>query len=103
MLNCASLKGPSRFEIQYQGRFAVKHLRITLVELPATVDGRLDGRMARDIYSLLRFPARGVPLLEAICLQTGYRNTVTLDPQYNRLPGRLDSGDWRRMAETDVL
>ena len=81
----------------------VKDLRITLVELPATVDGRLEGRPAKDIYSLLRLPARGVPLLEAICRKAGYADTVTLDPQYNRVAGRLDVDDWRRLAETDVL
>lgn len=81
----------------------MKNLRITLVELPATVDGRLEGRMAKDIYSLMRLPARGVPLLEAICRQAGYADTVTLDPQYNRHPGRLDAADWQRLAETDVL
>ena len=53
----------------------MKGLRITLVELPATVDGRLDGRLAKDVYSLFRFPARGVPLLEAICRHAGYSNT----------------------------
>jgi anaerobic magnesium-protoporphyrin IX monomethyl ester cyclase len=81
----------------------VKDLRITLVELPATVDGRLDGRMAKDVYSLFRYPARGVPLLEAICRRAGYEDTVTLDLQYNRVPGRLDVDDWKRLAATDVL
>ena len=81
----------------------VKGLRITLVELPATVDGRLDGRLAKDVYSLFRFPARGVPLLEAICRRAGYEDIVTIIPQYNRVPGRLDVGDWKRLADTDVL
>jgi len=81
----------------------MRNLRVTLVELPATVDGRLEGRMAKDIYSLMRLPARGVPLLEAICREAGYADTVTLDPLYNRVPGRLDADDWRRLAETDVL
>ncbi len=81
----------------------VKDLRITLVELPATVDGRLDGRLAKDVYSLFRFPARGVPLLEAICRRAGYEDIVTINPQYNRVPGRLDGGDWKRFADTDVL
>jgi radical SAM superfamily enzyme YgiQ (UPF0313 family) len=81
----------------------VKDLRITLVELPATVDGRLDGRIAKDVYSLFRYPARGVPLLEAVCHCAGYDDIVTLDPQYNRLPGRLDVDDWKRLASTDVL
>ena len=81
----------------------MKNLRITLVELPATIDGRLDGRMAKDIYSLFRYPARGIPLLEAICRQAGYEDTVSLDLQFNRIPGRLDSDDWQRLTETDVL
>ena len=81
----------------------MKGLRITLVELPATVDGRLDGRLAKDVYSLFRFPARGVPLLEAICRRAGYEDIVTIIPQYNRVPGRLDVGDWKRLADTDVL
>jgi len=81
----------------------VKGLRITLVELPATVDGRLDGRLAKDVYSLFRFPARGVPLLEAICRRAGYDDIVTVVPQYNRVPGCLDEGDWKRFADTDVL
>src|SRR5271157_3274512 len=74
---------------------SVKDLRITLVELPATVDGRLDGRIAKDVYSLFRYPARGVPLLEAVCRRAGYDDIVTLDPPYNRAPGRLDVDDWK--------
>ena len=58
----------------------VKNLRLTIVELPATVDGRLDGRIAKDVYSLFRYPARGVPLLEAVCRRAGYDDIVTLDP-----------------------
>jgi radical SAM superfamily enzyme YgiQ (UPF0313 family) len=82
---------------------SVKDLRITLVELPATVDGRLEGRIAKDVYSLFRYPGRGVPLLEAVCRGVGYDDIVTLDPQYNRVPGRLDADDWKRLASTDVL
>jgi radical SAM superfamily enzyme YgiQ (UPF0313 family) len=81
----------------------VKDLSLTIVELPATVDGRLDGRIAKDVYSLFRYPARGVPLLEAVCRRAGYDDIVTLDPQYNRPPGRLDVDDWKRLASTDVL
>jgi len=81
----------------------VSKLHTTLVELGATIDGRLEGRMAKDIYSLFRYPARGTPLLEAICREAGYQDTVSLDLQFNRVPGRLDADDWRRLAETDVL
>jgi len=81
----------------------VKNLRVTVVELPATVDGRLDGRIAKDVYSLFRYPARGVPLLAAVCRRAGFDDVVTLDPQYNRDTGRLDADDWKRLANTDVL
>jgi radical SAM superfamily enzyme YgiQ (UPF0313 family) len=82
---------------------SVKNLRVTIVELPATVDGRLEGRIAKDVYSLFRYPARGVPLLAAVCGRAGYDDVVTLDPQYNRDTGRLDADDWKRLANTDVL
>ena len=81
----------------------MKNLRFTIVELPATVDGRLDGRIAKDVYSLFRYPARGVPLLAAVCRRAGYDDVVTLDPQFNRAAGRLDAEDWKRLADTDVL
>jgi radical SAM superfamily enzyme YgiQ (UPF0313 family) len=81
----------------------VKDLRVTIVELPATVDGRLDGRIAKDVYSLFRYPARGVPLLAAVCRRAGYDDVVTLDPQYNHAAGRLDADDWKRLSDTDVL
>jgi radical SAM superfamily enzyme YgiQ (UPF0313 family) len=74
-----------------------------MVELPATVDGRLDGRMAKDVYSLFRYPSRAVSLLEAVCRRAGYDDIVTVDPQYNRVAGRLDADDWKRLAATDVL
>ena len=80
----------------------MKDLSVTFVELPATVDGRLDGPSAKDVYSLFRYPGRGVPLLEAVCRRAGYEDVVTLDPQYNG-GGHLDADDWKRLADTDVL
>ena len=58
----------------------VMALRITLVELPAPVDGRLP----KDVYSLFRFPARGVPVLEAICRRAGYEDSHQSRPQTSR-------------------
>jgi len=81
----------------------VKGLRVTLVELSATVDGGLDGCLAKDVHSLFRFPASGVPLLEAVCRREGYEDIVTINPQDNCVPGRLDVGEWKRLADTDVL
>ena len=81
-----------------------KDLAVTLIELPSTVDGTLDGRLAKDIYSLLKYPARGIPLLTAIVKKAGYGNTVAINPQYNKeSPGHLDDADWRRLTSSDVV
>jgi radical SAM superfamily enzyme YgiQ (UPF0313 family) len=81
-----------------------KDVSVTLIELPSTVDGTLDGKLAKDIYSLLSYPARGVPLLLAVMKRAGYRDTVAINPQYNRrTPGHLDAGDWSRLLSSDVV
>ena len=81
-----------------------KNLALTLIELPSTVDGTLDGKLAKDIYSLLYYPARGVPLLLAELKQAGFADTVAINPQYNRKsPGHLDDADWQRLMASDVI
>ena len=80
-----------------------RNLKITLVELPATVDGRLNGKLARDIYSLLMFPARGLPTLEAILRANGYADVVSIDPEYTHREGHLNAVQWKRLAESDVV
>src|SRR5262245_46085557 len=81
-----------------------KNLAVTLIELPSTVDGTLDGKLAKDIYSLLKYPARGIPLLLAVAKKAGYHNTTAINPQYNREdPGHLDHGDWQRILSSDVV
>jgi len=79
-------------------------LAVTLIELPATVDGTLEGKLARDVYSLLDYPARGIPLLTAIVKKAGYTDTVAINPKYNRWSrGHLDRGDWARLLASDVV
>lgn len=81
-----------------------KNLAVTLIELPSTVDGTLDGKLAKDIYSLLNYPARGIPLLTAITKGAGFTNTVAINPQYNSAtPGHLDGGDWQRLLSSDIV
>lgn len=80
-----------------------RDLKITFVELPATVNGRLEGKLARDIYSLLMFPARGLPTLEAVLRARGYADVVSLDPEYTHPEGHLTAAQWQRLAESDVV
>jgi radical SAM superfamily enzyme YgiQ (UPF0313 family) len=81
-----------------------RDLAVTLIELPSTVDGTLNGKLAQDIYSLLSYPARGVPLLLAELKAAGYRDTVAINPQYNRRnPGHLSDSDWARLLSSDVV
>lgn len=81
-----------------------RNLTITLVEPPSTVDGRLDGKLAKDIYSLLKFPPRGLPTLEALLRQQGYTDVVSIDPEFNPgTNGRLTPAQWKRLAESDVV
>lgn len=80
------------------------NLTITLIEPPPTIDGRLDGPLAKDIYSLLKFPPRGLPTLEALLRQQGYTDVVSIDPEYNPgTNGRLTPAQWKRLAESDVV
>ncbi|HWC77768.1 MAG TPA: radical SAM protein [Blastocatellia bacterium] len=81
-----------------------QHLSVTLIELPSTVDGTLDGKLAKDIYSLLSYPARGIPLLLAEMKRAGFSDTVAINPQYNTTsPGHLDTDDWKRLLSSDLV
>jgi len=81
-----------------------KDLAFSLIELPSTVDGKLDGKLAKDIYSLLNYPARGVPLLTAELKAAGYSDTVAINPKYNPgTNGRLNDADWKRLLSSDVV
>lgn len=42
-------------------------------------------------------------LLQANCRRAGYEDIVTIIPQYNRVLGRLDVSDWKRLADTAGL
>lgn len=86
-----------------EGRNGItKDSPITLVELPATFGGRLDGDVAVDIYSRLRFPPRALPLLEAVLRKDGYKDVVSIAPLFN--PGsKMTKDDWSRIFSSPVL
>ena len=51
-----------------------KDSSIALVELPPTEFGVLGGELSKDEYSMLSFPPRATPILEAILKKEGYKN-----------------------------
>ena len=79
-----------------------KESPITFVELPPTSGGRLDGQRAEDVYSKLRLPPRAIPLLHPIVERAGYKDVVSIAPQYNP-ESKLTDGDWKRIVSSDVL
>jgi radical SAM superfamily enzyme YgiQ (UPF0313 family) len=77
-------------------------LSVTFVELPATINGHLEGPISRDVYSFFRLPARAGDLLAAIAKRAGFSDTVSLTPGL-RKDGRLSAADWRRLASSDIV
>ncbi len=80
-----------------------KEAKITLVELPPTNFGKLDGDRAQDVYCQVRLPARATPLLHAVLEKAGYINVVSIDPQYNPVPNRLNAQDWVKVRDSEYL
>jgi radical SAM superfamily enzyme YgiQ (UPF0313 family) len=74
--------------------------KITLVELPPSSFGKLNNPKVKDVYTRFHLPARANPLLQAILLQHGYKDVVSIDPNLNR-KGRLTNADLERLATSD--
>ncbi|MEI6633023.1 MAG: radical SAM protein [Chlamydiota bacterium] len=81
----------------------MKNRAITLVELPPTSFGRLDGEPVDDVFCYFKLPARAIPLLHAILLREGFTNLVSINPSFNAPPGRLTAADIERIAGSDFL
>jgi len=81
-----------------------KHrLKIGLIELYATEDGTLWGPRMRDLYSIVRLPARATELLAAILRREGFSSVTTFNPLYNRRRRRFHRGDLEALAGMDVV
>lgn len=84
-----------------------KDMSITLVELAPTVDGRLFGKPANDIYSLIRLPSRAIDLLAAILRENGYTNVRAINPYYHRVgsgePGHLNDEELKAIFGSDFV
>lgn len=81
-----------------------KQSSITLVELPATQYGILNGRLSYDEYSRImkRLPPRALPTLEGVLLDSGYQNINSINPVHNKY-GRFSLDDWKILLSSDVV
>ncbi|RMF54704.1 radical SAM protein [Candidatus Woesearchaeota archaeon] len=76
---------------------------ITLVELPPTQFGVLNGDPSYDIYSMFRLPPRSLPRLAAVLKRDGWENVEMIHPKFHGTSDRLSEHNWRRIIESDVL
>lgn len=80
-----------------------KESLVTLVELPPTQYGILNGDISFDIYSKFRMPARAIHVLEGILKYDGWSNTKSINPAFNEIKGKLSVEDLKRIFNSDIL
>ena len=80
-----------------------KRVAITLVELPPTAFGLLNGEPIEDVFCGFMMPARAIPLLHAILLKAGFTNVASINPAVTSHAGRLSPRDMERISGSDFL
>lgn len=80
-----------------------RNLKITLIELPATVNGKLYENVSDDVYSFVRLPSRATDLLKAIAIKAGYNDVEAINPRYNKAEGKLTHEQLTRIVTSDVV
>ncbi len=76
---------------------------ITLVELPPTEFGKLNGPKAADIFSGFGLPARALHILNAVLEADGWKNIRIINPLYHGDNGKLSKENWKLIKESKVL
>ncbi len=84
-------------------RKITKQSAVTLVELPPTLFGKLNGDISFDIYSYAKMPSRALHVLEGILRYNRFTNTKSINPNFNKKRGILTSEDFERIFNSDVL
>jgi len=80
-----------------------KESPITLIELPSTQFGVLNGDISYDIYSKTNLPSRAIHVLEGILRYEGWKNTMSLNPFYHGKKGKLTLKNFERIFNSEVL
>lgn len=77
-------------------------MKITLVELPATLNGTLWETPVIDFFSVYKLPSRAIPTIHAILNEQGYKDVMQINPSYNKT-GMLTKQDMERLIDSDVV
>ncbi|MFH1072596.1 MAG: radical SAM protein [Nanoarchaeota archaeon] len=80
-----------------------KQSPVTLVELPATQFGELNGDSSYDVYSMFGLPSRAIHTLEAVLRQEGWSNVQCINPLYHGKKGKLTKENEERIKKSAVL
>lgn len=83
-------------------RRITKKSLVTLVELPATQFGKLNGMICRDVYSIFNLPSRALHVLEAVLKNKGFSNVEIINPFYSG-NGQLTRKHFERIYDSDVV
>lgn len=80
-----------------------KQSQITLVELPPTQFGVLDGDASFDVYSQFRLPSRSLPTLEAVLRKVGHQDVQSINPLFHGNKGKLTKENQERIYGSKYL
>jgi anaerobic magnesium-protoporphyrin IX monomethyl ester cyclase len=80
-----------------------KNALVTLIELPPTLFGNLNGDVSFDIFSQSKMPARAIHVLEGVLRHDGWTNTKSINPIFNEERGKLTAEDFKRVFNSDFL
>ncbi|MBU2634625.1 MAG: B12-binding domain-containing radical SAM protein [Nanoarchaeota archaeon] len=80
-----------------------KQSPITLIELPPTLFGEFNGKIARDVFSLFKLPGRAIHTLESILVNERYKDVLSINPLYHGDGGKLTEENKKRIFESPIL
>lgn len=85
------------------GRLSKDKSKLTLVELPPTLFGVLNGEPGYDVYTKFRLPPRALPTLASILKEDKWKDVQMIHPQYHGKNNRLTTENWKRIMQSDIL